>query len=271
MADVDELFTVRPHEFVARRDELVRELRGEGRREEASEVKGLRRPPVAVWAANQVARRRPDEVRGLVEAAAALPAAQEALLAGDRGRFREAVDRHRSAVSRLAAAGAAIVEEEQVASGDHRRQVADVLEAASTIDAAARQLLVGRLEDRPRALGDAPTGLDLADPSEAPRPAAGRGADTDAGAAEAARAEARRRREERIRVAEGRAADARRALEAAEASSAAATEEVAERERALAEARRRRDEADEALGERRGELEEALAELDAAVSDDGGG
>ena len=67
MADpLDELFTAVPTEFVARRDELVKQLRAERRRDEANEIKRLRRPTASVWALNQLAREHPDEVAELL-------------------------------------------------------------------------------------------------------------------------------------------------------------------------------------------------------------
>src|SRR4051812_17139068 len=57
--DIDELYTVDPSEFVARRNALAKELRAAGDRDAAAEVSKLRRPTVVAAALNQLARRNP--------------------------------------------------------------------------------------------------------------------------------------------------------------------------------------------------------------------
>jgi hypothetical protein len=47
-------------EFVAARDQLVRQLRAAGDREAARRVAALRRPSISAWAANQLARPPPQ-------------------------------------------------------------------------------------------------------------------------------------------------------------------------------------------------------------------
>jgi hypothetical protein len=64
------LFSLDPKDFVTARDLLAKQLQKEGNKEEAKVIKGLRRPSVPVWALNQAARERPDEIRGLIAASA---------------------------------------------------------------------------------------------------------------------------------------------------------------------------------------------------------
>jgi hypothetical protein len=71
VASVHDLFAVDPAEFVAARDELVRQLKSDGQREEAAAMKALRRPPVPIWALNRVARDSGDAIDALLAAAAA--------------------------------------------------------------------------------------------------------------------------------------------------------------------------------------------------------
>jgi hypothetical protein len=66
--DVDRLFEVEPGEFVRERNALADRLKKEGRADEAAEVRRLRKPSAAVWALNQLARRRPDDVAALIDA-----------------------------------------------------------------------------------------------------------------------------------------------------------------------------------------------------------
>lgn len=54
--EIDRLYGLPLDEFTAARDELARELRGDGRRAEADEVRALRKPTAAAWAVNQGVR-----------------------------------------------------------------------------------------------------------------------------------------------------------------------------------------------------------------------
>jgi hypothetical protein len=62
------LFSLDPKDFVTARDLLAKQLQKEGDKDEAKAIKALRRPTVPVWALNQVARERPDEIRDLIAA-----------------------------------------------------------------------------------------------------------------------------------------------------------------------------------------------------------
>ena len=53
-------------EFTAARNELAKRLRKAGQDDAAERVQALKKPSVPVWAANQLARRHPDEVQALV-------------------------------------------------------------------------------------------------------------------------------------------------------------------------------------------------------------
>ncbi|MEA2287422.1 MAG: hypothetical protein QOJ21_3465, partial [Solirubrobacteraceae bacterium] len=57
--DSDELYGLPLDAFVPERDALAKELRSDGRREEAAEVKALRKPSVAAWGVNQAVRSQP--------------------------------------------------------------------------------------------------------------------------------------------------------------------------------------------------------------------
>ena len=59
---MDDLFALPPAEFIAARDALAKRLKADGDATRAAEVKALRRPSVAAWAVNQVARRKPELV-----------------------------------------------------------------------------------------------------------------------------------------------------------------------------------------------------------------
>lgn len=90
-----DLYALDPNDFVAARDALARELRSKGEKDDAAQVKALRRPPVPVWALNQVSRRQPDAVDALLAAGAAARGAKNetvrAALADLRTHVREIV------------------------------------------------------------------------------------------------------------------------------------------------------------------------------------
>jgi chromosome segregation ATPase len=106
-----DLFGVDPNEFVAMRDRLAKELRASGAKDEANEVKALRRPTVLIWALNQVSRHDTDALSALVEASRAARDAQEEVLAGaEGGVLRDAVTARRHAISAVVAAARRAIE-----------------------------------------------------------------------------------------------------------------------------------------------------------------
>ena len=209
--EVDRLYGLEPAQFVGARDELARRLRAEGRREDATEVKGLRRPSPAAWAVNRLARAHRDELGALVELGGVLRQAQESLLAGqDDAELRDAARQRRAAVTRLA---------ELAGSPPHRDQVIATLEAASVDPEAAEQVLAGRLT-APLSPPSGFTALAAMMPAGGPPP----------------RQRQRERRREEERRAEERAA-ASAAVDAAQRALEEAETLVARRRRALEAAR----------------------------------
>lgn len=94
----DELAEVPPEEFVSARDELAKRLKSEGKAEEAAAVKKLRKPTVAWWVTEQVRRRHAREVDALRAASADVAQAQEAAVTrGDRDALRDATAKRRNA------------------------------------------------------------------------------------------------------------------------------------------------------------------------------
>jgi hypothetical protein len=74
--ELDRLYALPLNEFTAARDDVAKRLRGEGERELADEVKRLRKPSVAVWLVNRLARERQVDVKRLLKAGEALAKAQ---------------------------------------------------------------------------------------------------------------------------------------------------------------------------------------------------
>ncbi|HEX3268078.1 MAG TPA: hypothetical protein VHQ98_08870 [Gaiellaceae bacterium] len=81
--ETDRLYGLPLNEFIPARDELAKRLRGEGQRELADQVKGLRKPPVAAWIVNQLTRERELDVQRLLNAGEALTKAQADAATGD--------------------------------------------------------------------------------------------------------------------------------------------------------------------------------------------
>ena len=144
--DVDELFAAGPEEFVARRQALVKQLKADGDREGAAEVAALRRPTVAAWAVNQVARRHPDEMRHLLDLGRELEEAHEGLLGGARPDTAVAAGRRRrEAVAALTDLAVILLAESGRGADAHRDAIADTLDAASLDPQSGTVVQAGRL------------------------------------------------------------------------------------------------------------------------------
>ena len=146
------LYALPIEEFTSARNDAAAELRNEGRRDEADEVKALRKPTAAAAAANRLVREHRDQIEAYLAAAAAL---RDAQFAG-KGDVAAATKLERKTLERLL----------RLASGEVRQ----TLQAAAVDDAAAEELRRGRLERElePRGFG---TLLSHAKPAPAkPRP-----------------------------------------------------------------------------------------------------
>jgi len=221
-SDVDGLFGAPLEEFVARRDVIAKALRKQGRKEEADEVAGLRKPAVAAWVVNTLARDERGKIRALIRAAAGVKAGRK----GADAAFRETVDGlTQSARAVLEAAG-------KRPTDAVLRDVATTLRAAAAAD--SELLAAGRLETVLEPSGfEAMAGATLRPRPARPAPKKVRQSACVSEAREAvdaAVAEARRLR----RLAGESEREAARAARAA----TLAEEQLAKAERALADARR---------------------------------
>jgi hypothetical protein len=159
-SDLDRLYALEPSEFVPERDRLARELRDDGRREEADQVKSLRKPTVSAAAINQLARRERREVDLLLDAGHRLREAQQRLLAGeDPGSLDEARRIEREALGKLRRAARAILAESGRESGTTLDRIMATLQAAAVSDEGRELLALGRLTGDLEA-----TGFDLLAP-----------------------------------------------------------------------------------------------------------
>jgi hypothetical protein len=142
---VDALLATPPQQFTAARNAAAKELQAEGRRDAATEIKRLPRPPVSLWALNRLAREQPALIEAYLEAAEAL---REAHRSG--GDIRAATPPQREAESRVvAAAGELARTHAQSVTETVVRGLHEVLSAAAADADVAAALRTGRLIREP--------------------------------------------------------------------------------------------------------------------------
>jgi hypothetical protein len=124
----DELYGLPLEEFTEARNRLVRKLQDRGEKESASQVRSLRKPSLAAWAVNQLARRHPDELKELMDL-------RDKLASANASAFRSASADQRKLVAALTDHARSILEEESGHSASR-----------STIDAIGKTLLAGGTE-----------------------------------------------------------------------------------------------------------------------------
>jgi hypothetical protein len=221
---VDELFTAPPEGFTEARNALAKRLKDQGDAGSARRVSALRKPVRSAWAVNRLAHEDRSTVEALVQVGEQLRLAQRrAVSGGDAEELRRRAEERRKLVTELTRRASrelgkdptpAVVEE-----------VAATLEAASTDEDAARQVLEGRLSKpfaRPAGFGDI-AGLQVV---------SGTGGQVEAGASDEGVAE-RASREREIRAAERRERQMRERAERMRAEVAAMEERLAERKEKL--------------------------------------
>jgi hypothetical protein len=235
----EELYGLPPGEFTRARDARANQLRADGDRDEANAVKALRKPTVAAWALNQLARRRRKDLDKLLSAGEELRAAQEELLAGgDRAGFQEAAARERDLVAKLASDAAALASEAGERGTGLQEKVAETLHAAALDEETAEELRAGRLVKEREAVG----GFGAAGGGEAPsrvpkkRPAK-RSSHPDRQARSVARTDERHARRE-LDAAERAVQHAQERADAAEAHAKEANERARTTAERLREAKR---------------------------------
>jgi hypothetical protein len=280
---VDRLYGLPREEFVGERDALAKQLRADGRRDEATAVKALAKPTVAAWAANQAVRSQKRAARELWKAGDDLSSAQEAILAGkgSGAKLREATERERAAVEALVDAARGLL---SASGGDLSEatieRVRDTLHAGAIDPDAREDVAAGRIarERSPQGLFGADPfaaaaprraakGEAKAEPKPKPAPRAKPAAGAKAkGKADDAAVRRREREEAAERKREEAAARKREREEAAalERERKAAAGRVDKAQRALAQAQERTASAAEKLEEAQAAEREAAEALDAA-------
>jgi hypothetical protein len=242
---VDALLALPPKEFTEARNEAAKRLRADGNRAAADAVKSLPRPPVSLWALNQVAREDVSPIEAFLKAAAAL---LEAHRSG--GDIRAATQPERQAETQVVSAASKIVQGQGAKVTDAvTSRLRETLRAAAADAEVATALRAGRLTHEPEApsLGEILASLPST-PASGKKPKAS-----------PARAQADRRRELRAEHDEAKKEASRAGAEARAAASAA---EEAQRtwKRAQDAAERAQSEA-EAAEERAQQLKDQLDAL----------
>jgi len=225
---LDDLYGAPLEDFVAERNRLAKKLEGD----EAKAFAKARKPNVAAWVLNQLARRERRDVDLLLDAGHRLRQAQAGVLRGaEKAAFEDARRKESDALKRLTKAAERLLRDTRGTVGAGvLSQIHEGLRAAA-IDEEGRELLArGRFVEPPQATGFAAfAGIDV--PTKAPK-AKSRGAPKKRNTQELREAAAvLRELEQRHRAAERAAGKAR-----AEADALAA--EVAAAERRLRDLRR---------------------------------
>lgn len=97
---VADLYALPPDEFVAARNELAKRAKSEASAQAAARIKALRKPNLAAWVANQLARERRSDVGELVSLGEQM---RSATAEQDGKRLRELTLRRKELVDTLLA------------------------------------------------------------------------------------------------------------------------------------------------------------------------
>ncbi|WP_067813394.1 hypothetical protein [Nocardia inohanensis] len=137
----NELYGIPPAEFVAVRTERAKQARDAGDKALAAAIGKLRRPTVAAWAVNLLARTAPDAVRGLLDLGDALRAAQQRLSGEQLRALTTQRQQVINALTRQAATAAA--SHGQQLNESTLRDVGSTLQAALADPSVAEQVRTG--------------------------------------------------------------------------------------------------------------------------------
>ncbi|MBA2724594.1 MAG: hypothetical protein H0U53_01275 [Actinobacteria bacterium] len=136
---LDHLYGLPLADFTSARDELIRKLRDSGQKEAAAETSGLRKPNLAAWAVNQLARHCHSDLQLLLESRDTIRQAENA------EEVRDLSEKRRQLVARLLERGREIlIEAGHAASPSHLELMRRTLEAGASREE-RQMLLKGRL------------------------------------------------------------------------------------------------------------------------------
>ncbi|MET8564882.1 hypothetical protein ABZV75_31520 [Streptomyces flaveolus] len=267
-AVADELYGLRPEEFVAARDRRALDARKAGDQALAKEIGALRRPGLAAWVSNLLVRRQPEQVQPLLGLGEELRRAHREL---DGPQLRKLARRQNEVIGALGRQARQLAAQAGHPVGEGvQREVEETLHAALADPEAAREWAAGRLVKPLSSMIGFPAAdealLGRRPAPEPKKPARSKGRKEDEGRKEdLARHEEQARKErkateeeeQRRRLAEAR--EAERELRAHEEEADAAARVVAEAGTRLAEAEERVRELRERLRDAEEEQQRARA------------
>jgi hypothetical protein len=145
------LYAAPAADFIATRNELAKELKAAGDQLGSTRLKALRKPTVAAWLANLVARELPDDIDDLLALGDEF---REATADLDGERLRELTPRRHKILDQLAKSAAGLAEREgQKVSADVGTKLRETLDAALIDPAAGEAVREGRLSSALRHVG----------------------------------------------------------------------------------------------------------------------
>jgi hypothetical protein len=242
---IDALYAGPADDFVAARNALAKELKGE----EAKHVKGLKKPTVAAALINRLARERRAEMKAFAKAAAALRRASGKKL-------REAAGAEREAAEALIAGADELMVEEGGGSAATRDRVIETIQAAAADPGLEELVVAGRL-DKERSIASVGFPMGLGGGGEGEDDADSASEDEGESAAE------RRERERELKALEKRVHEAKQALKKAQGAKKRTAKDLAAAEKQLEKAQK----ADRAAAADLVEAEHELQDREAALND----
>ncbi|MFF3838586.1 hypothetical protein [Streptomyces sp. NPDC001930] len=167
----EELYGLRPAEFVAARDTYVARARTAKDARAAKAIAALRRPSLAAWAANRLARQRPREAQQILALGETLREAHRTL---DAEQLRAASGQRQQLITALARTAAALAGEAGLSVSDTvLHEIEQTLHGVLADQDVAEQWSKGRLVKAPEAAVGFPAVAPEAVPTRpAPAPAA---------------------------------------------------------------------------------------------------
>ncbi|MFJ5073764.1 hypothetical protein ACIP8Z_04015 [Streptomyces sp. NPDC088553] len=247
----EELYGLRPAEFVAARDTYVARARAAKDARAAKAIAALRRPSLAAWAANRLARQRQREAQQFLALGETLREAHRTL---DAEQLRAASGQRQQLITTLARTAGALAGEAGLSVSDTvLHEIEQTLHGVLADQDVADQWSRGRLVKTPEAVVGFPAVAPGAVPArQAPAVEAAEATETTEAAETTESEEAAEAAEQpapKKKPARGEAARRLRELEGARTAAEEADGEVGRRERELAEARDARQAAAEAAEE----------------------
>ena len=145
------LYAAPAADFIATRNELAKELKAAGDQLGSTRLKALRKPTVAAWLANLVARELPDDIDDLLALGDEF---REATADLDGERLRDLTPKRHKLLDQLAKSAARLSEREgQKVSADVGQKLRETLDAALVDPAAGEAVREGRLTSALRHVG----------------------------------------------------------------------------------------------------------------------